>query len=285
MSRSSRAALITIVLIGALGSTGCFNYRTMKMDSMYQKIQKQRVKKGVPEHIAALDSLDKVCGSVTVNLQTSQNIGCTMVKTPEADAQYEVGRFNCKIYDLEATEVKAQKAELTAKLETVEGNTGTGFFLLGFGDVAALVLKNALKSVFDSVTVNVSPQPAGSGVGLTKKMHHYQGWGVFSLQTLYVTMVATPSDGSEPITVDIESEISANKGLLGWGIPIFILFFPIGAAGAAMAVQKEFDKAVVRNFVEAMEKAALELASQMSGKAATAQVGTTWTLAINMAAP
>jgi hypothetical protein len=138
----------------------------------------------------------------------------------------------------------------------------SGIFVKGYGTAMQVILKDRLSEYFDNVTVELSPDPAPSGVISVTPTGLALIPGFYT-RTAGVELTARLPDGATFKQLETPDSASA-AGHLGWALPAGLITFPIGVPFIGMGFSGIYKGLEEAKTIEAMDMDVVELAGKLA---------------------
>jgi hypothetical protein len=138
----------------------------------------------------------------------------------------------------------------------------SGIFVKGYGTAIRTILRERLSEYFENATVELSPDPAQSGV-ITVTPTALALIPGFYTRTAGVELTTKLPDGATFKEVETPDTASA-AGHLGWALPAGLLTFPVGLPFIGMGFEGIYKGLEEDKTIEAMDKDAVALASTLA---------------------
>jgi hypothetical protein len=259
--RKTRQAWAFTAAMGLAGAA-CSNFTVREVNAPESL---QRYVEETPRTAAASDS-------VSVTVVAPDQAGCPFFKKVPAEP-HRSAQCNVESLALASPTSREVKGALRAKQQEMDSKIPAGPWFQDFGGSIQSSLQRSASQRFAHASVHRASTFAGTSADLSTATVY----GSFGRYESEITLHAVAADGGPPL---VATGVGAKSfsGKLAWGLPVAVVFCPIGTVAVLVWSYPMHEHAVANAYALALNDASEKLADQIQ-QAQLAGRHTTWTVA------
>ncbi len=237
--------------------SGCFTSRVLNLPRAWDDLEKDKL-------VKFSDTSPK--GEINITIACPSCFGCYLKKFEDEEGNR--GYF-CKGVSVDK---KSANKTLEKLAEKDKDALKSGVLFDKFCSILEKAMNDNLKRYYNNVSVSIG----NSGIVTPSIDYIMHGVSIFGGQEAKISLVATASDGTTTQATGTARD-SISAAMLGWGIPVAVLTFPIGVGIVGLSIQGGFTGIMEQVTVDAIYKASAKLAEQIAAKSDISGI-TEWTI-------